>query len=433
MRTSLLVRILLGLYTCLYYVILPIILLRLVWRSKKNPAYRVRWQERLGFVKSLSHPNSIWIHAVSVGETIAAVPLVKKLFEQYPDYQIVMTSTTPTGSTQVLQHLKDHVTHYYAPYDVPRFVKRFLKRTHPKLCIILETEIWPNLLQICQQQQIPVLLANARLSPVSYKNYAKIKNCMKSILSAYSKVAAQSLLDGERLLALGLDPKKLDITGNLKFDVESPSAIIAEGKALRQTWQATDRPVFIAASTHEGEEKIVLESFAHLREKNPNLLLILAPRHPERFKMVLRLCQENYQTAKRSTQDIVNAETDIFLGDTLGELKLLYACADIAFVGGSLVPVGGHNLLEPAVLSLPTLTGPELHNFKEIGELLTKAGATQIIKNSRELTQAVEALLDSPSLRKSMGQQAQQVVAANQGALKKHLEIVAAIFSSRKN
>lgn len=422
------------LYTLLHYLSLPAIMIRLLWRSRYTTAYRQRWSERFGYIQRVTETDaSIWIHAVSLGEANAAIPLIKELIVRYPQYTIVVTTTTLTGSAQIMQHLKGDVIHVYAPYDVPWIVNRFLRRSRTKLCIIMETEIWPNILHCCRHQNIPIFLANARLSERSKLRYQLVARLTKAMLHSYSMVSAQGLLDGERLLSLGLDPKRLMISGNIKFDIKMPSDIKTRGLELREEWNALERPIFIAASTHEGEEKIILDALHFIREQLPNVLLVLVPRHPDRFSKVEKLCKERgMQLILRSLNQIPNAGTDIILGDTMGELLLLYAASDIAFVGGSLVPIGGHNLIEPAAIGLPVLTGPQLHNFTEISRALQNAGTAQIVHDAKAIANAVNALFSAKELRKKMGTRAHEVIAANSGALEKHLEWIEKNFPPQR-
>lgn len=411
-------------YTLIYYLIMPFVLIRLLWRSRHIAEYRQRWSERFGYITPIEG-DTLWIHAVSVGETVAAIPLIKLLLQTYnPRYRIIVTTTTPTGSALVTKNLGDTVTHVYAPFDVPSAVTRFLKRSRVKLCIIMETELWPNLLTICQRQKIPIILANGRLSEQSTLRYQLIPSLTKHMLSTYYTVAAQGVLDGERYLQLGLDPKKLLISGNIKFDLHIPSELIQQGKNIRQCI-GDNRRVLIAASTHEGEENIILTAFQKIRKEIPTLFLILAPRHPDRFQKVLALCQQHtFNVSRRSEQTDLTENTDILLVDTIGELQMIYAAADIAFVGGSLVPVGGHNIIEPAALGLPILTGPNLHNFTEISRLLQNAGAAQIVTDANSIADAVIALCSARELREKIGKRAQETIEANRGALKKHLECI---------
>ncbi|MCX7121671.1 MAG: lipid IV(A) 3-deoxy-D-manno-octulosonic acid transferase [Gammaproteobacteria bacterium] len=418
-------------YTVIYYLIMPVVLIRLLWRSRHTADYRKRWNERFGYIKRFKEGDNIWVHAVSVGETMAAIPLVKALIKQYsPRFHIIVTTTTPTGSALVKKYLRNQVTHVYAPFDTPTAVSRFLRRARVKLCIILETELWPNLLSICRKQKIPVVLANARLSEKSFKRYQLVSSLTKKMLSAYHTVAAQGVLDGERYLHLGLDPKKLIVTGNIKFDLNIPDELILQGKEIRQQIGA-ERRVLIAASTHEGEDSILLDAFEKIRQEMPTLFLILAPRHPDRFTKVLELCRDRkLQIAIRSQKTEIYAATDILLLDTIGELQMIYAACDIAFVGGSLVPTGGHNIIEPAALGLPILTGPHLHNFTEISKLLQNAGAAQVVTDAQGIAETVVGLCNAKELREKIGLCAKKTIEANRGALQQHLECIARCVSS---
>lgn len=410
-------------YTLGYYLAIPGLLLRLWWRSVRyHRDYRARWQERFGYFPQISPQTPVlWVHAVSMGETLAAVPLVKALLKQYPNYRIVMTSTTPTGSAQVAKNFGEQVTALYTPYDLPGAVNRFFERAHPVLGIILETELWPNLLAGCARHKLPLMLANARLSERSCQGYQKIAPLVRQMLNSFSLVAAQGRLDGERFLALGLEPKRLQITGNIKFDIQLPADLTARGQALHAEWGQT-RPIWVAASTHEGEETIILEAFKSIRAEFPDILLVLVPRHPERFPRVHQLCEQaGFTVALRSQRDPVSASTPILLGDTMGEMMLFYATATLAFVGGSFVSVGGHNLIEPAVLGIPVLTGPQLHNFVEISQLLLTGGGARIVNGATDLSATIIELLRDPQKCQNMGQKAQAVITANTGALAKHL------------
>jgi len=421
-------------YTILYYLSLPAIIARMLWRSRYTTAYRQRWSERFGFISNVTkNKGSIWIHAVSLGEVNAAIPLIKELINRYPKYTIVVTTTTPTGSAQIVRHLKNQVIHVYAPYDVPWIIHRFLRRSRAQFCIIMETEIWPNILYCCRQHNIPIFLANARLSERSKLRYQLISRFTKSMLQSYSMVSAQGLLDGERLLSLGLDPKRLMISGNIKFDIELPEDIQQQGLELRRSWRAENRPIFIAASTHEGEETLILEAFKLIRAALPNVLLILVPRHPDRFQKVGLLCKESgLKFVLRSLKQPLEKNTEMILGDTIGELLLLYAASDIAFVGGSLVPSGGHNLIEPAAIGLPVLTGPELQNFTEISRLLQNAGTAHIVNSPKDIASLVNALFSAKELRRKMGIRAKEVIAENSGAIKKHIEWIEKNFPPQR-
>lgn len=405
------------LYTILFYIATPFILLRLLMRSLRNPAYRHRWSERFGQVTPLKNPKVIWLHAVSLGESIAAAPLVNALLEQLPNYTLVVTTTTPTGSAQIQKTFSNKVYHVYLPYDLPHVITRFLKRIRPKQVIFMETELWPNLLNKLQRHNIPTLVANARLSEQSLINYQRVIRLFKPLLS-HLIVCAQSEADAKRFKHMGAKTENTFVTGNIKFDNPVSEKLIQQGQELQALWKT--RPTLIAASTHEGEEVITLNAFKKIREQYPATLLILVPRHPERFDKVADLCvKSGYKIARRSKQQLPHEDTAIYLGDTMGELKLLFAASDVAFVGGSFVPVGGHNLIEPASLSLPILTGKHLHNFIAVRDLLIDANALIIVENTEQFAEKVIQLFSDASSRDQYGARALGISEKNRGAINK--------------
>lgn len=412
-------------YTLLLYLIQPFVWLKLLWRSRKAPAYRQRWLERYGFCKNKVKPNGILVHAVSVGETIAAIPLIKALQQKYPQLPITVTTMTPTGSERVKSLLKDSVSHVYLPYDLPGAIKRFLKTTKPKIVIIMETELWPNLISQCYKQKIPLIIANARLSERSAARYGKLGKAVKQLFSKISMVAAQNQQDGERFVSLGLPADHLAITGSIKFDINLSNEQRQKINQLKQQWQL-NRPVLIAASTHSGEDEIILTAFKKLLLKHANLLLILVPRHPERFKTVEKLISDSgFNYLKRSTNQIPTEQTQIVLGDTMGELLELYAMADIAFVGGSLVKQGGHNPLEPALHHIAIITGEYFFNFQVICEQLIEAQGMIVCTNSADdLYSSIDCLLNDNSSRNQLGENAYLVLKQNQGALSRLLTVI---------
>ena len=412
-------------YTLLLYLIQPFVWLKLLWRSRKAPAYRQRWLERYGFCKNKVKPNGILVHAVSVGETIAAIPLIKALQQKYPQLPITVTTMTPTGSERVKTLLKDSVSHVYLPYDLPGAIKRFLKTTKPKIVIIMETELWPNLISQCYKQKIPLIIANARLSERSAARYGKLGKAVKQLFSKISMVAAQNQQDGERFVSLGLPADHLAITGSIKFDINLSNEQRQKINQLKQQWQL-NRPVLIAASTHSGEDEIILTAFKKLLLKHANLLLILVPRHPERFKTVEKLISDSgFNYLKRSTNQIPTEQTQIVLGDTMGELLELYAMADIAFVGGSLVKQGGHNPLEPALHHIAIITGEYFFNFQVICEQLIEAQGMIVCTNSADdLYSTIDRLLNDNSRRVQLGENAYLVLKQNQGALSRLLAVI---------
>lgn len=411
-------------YTLLYYLLLPVVFFRLLWRARKAPLYRKRWAERLGFFTAPVQTNGLWLHSVSVGETIAAAPLVKQIQQHYPDLPITITTMTPTGSERVKALFGDSVFHVYVPYDTPGAVRRFLKKVQPRLALIMETELWPNLIDQCSRQQVPVLIANARLSARSARGYGRFPKLTQPMLQQISCIAAQTEADGQRFIELGMTPQKLQVTGSVKFDIQVSSVLLDDAQKLRNQW-STERPVWIAASTHHGEDEQVLQAFNLLLQHCPQALLVLVPRHPERFSDVAQLCRsQGFDVAVRSQQQPVTTETQILLADTMGELMLLFAASDIAFVGGSLVPTGGHNFLEPAVLAMPVIAGPHVFNFTEISQLLIDAGGMIQCETAEALAGEVKRLIDQPNERLIMGAAALSVVKNNGGAQQRLFELI---------
>lgn len=413
-------------YSVVFYLITPLIILRLVIRGLAAPNYRKRWGQRFGFfTPSESSKETIWLHAVSVGETLAAVPLVKALQEKYPERRLLITCMTPTGSERITAAFGDSVDHSYAPYDTPGAVARFLKRVQPKMLIIMETELWPNTVAACYKRQIPVILANGRLSEKSARGYARVSKLSGPMVAQLSAVAAQHGDDGGRFTALGLPAEKLHITGNIKFDLELNAQIRLSAEALRQQWDGTNqRPILLAASTHRGEDEIILQAFSLIKQSVNNALLVLVPRHPERFNQVGDLCLDaGYSLARRSNNDSTD-NADILLGDTMGELMTFFGACDIAFVGGSLVANGGHNMIEPAAWGKPTLSGLSVFNFAEVSRLLAEAGGLSLVEDAAALAESVIVLMKNPEQAQQMGLSAQQVAEANRGALERLLAVI---------
>jgi 3-deoxy-D-manno-octulosonic-acid transferase len=409
-------------YVVLSYLLAPAALGFLLWRGVRNPAYWERFGERFGFAGVRCAKPSIWIHAVSVGEVQAAAPLVRALLERYHDIPVVVSTTTPTGAQRVRALHGDSVAHVYAPYDTPGGVRRFFERISPRLVVIIETELWPNLFQECGRRRVPLVLASARISPRSLDAYRRFTVLFREALSHGIVIAAQSEADAERFRALGAAPERTHVTGNIKFDFE-PRAPALE-PASRLPWPR-ERLVWVAASTHAGEEEIVLDAFATVRRAYPECMLLLAPRHPERFAAVASVVRERgFELVTRSSGATCRATTQVYLLDTLGELVTFYDCAAVAFVGGSLVPVGGHNLLEPAASGVAILTGPHNFNAEEVAERLIAAGGAAIVKDVRELSASVLELLERPELRADRGARALRFVQENRGALARLLDLV---------
>lgn len=412
------------LYTALLYLIQPLIWLRLWLRGRKAPAYRKRWAERYGYCSGKVEPHGIVLHSVSVGETLAAVPLVRALRHRYPTLPITVTTMTPTGSERAQSAFGKDVHHVYLPYDLPGSINRFLDTVNPRLVIIMETELWPNIIRILHQRQIPLVIANARLSERSARGYKKLGGFMRDLLQRITLIAAQNAEDGDRFLSLGLKRSHLAVTGSLKFDISVTPELAARAVTLRRQW-ASRRPVWIATSTHEGEEAIVLDAHRQLLQHFPDLLLILVPRHPERFKDACDLTQKRgFSFTLRSSGEIPSGATQVVIGDTMGELMLLYGIADLAFVGGSLTERGGHNPLEPAAHAIPVLMGPHTWNFKDICAKLQQAEGLITVTDADSLEKQVANLLQDDDYRRYYGRHAVEVLHQNQGALQRLLQLL---------
>ena len=412
-------------YVILGYLLIPVLLGHLLWRSRTNPEYRQRISERFGRGHARLPQPSIWVHAVSVGEIQAAAALVRALLELYPTQPVVLTTVTPTGAQRARELFGDAVVHSYAPFDLVGAVRKFFDWSRPKLLIVLETELWPNLYHECGRRDVPLVLASARVSPKSVNRYRWMLSLFRQTLSHGIVIAAQSEADAKRFLALGADPQRTNVTGNIKFDFNLPADIEIDGAQFRQS-HAPDRPVWIAASTHAGEEEIVLAAHRQVLDAFPNALLLMVPRHPERFQTVTSLTvKQGFSAVRRSTGDDCTMDTEVFIGDSMGELPVFYAAADIAFVGGSLVQVGGHNLLEPAALGKPVLTGPYTYNAEDIARLLQDAGAARIVTDADELGEAVINLLGDAGERLRLGTLGRGVVDSNRGALDRLLTLIA--------
>ncbi len=412
------------LYSLLFYCLTPLILLKLWMRGRQSPEYRRRWGERFGFVRRLSGERPIWIHAVSFGETVAIIPLVEKLLAEHPQIPVFITSMTPTGGARVQTHFGDRVGHAYCPYDLPCALARFHRRIQPRSCVIVETELWPNLIHSCAKRGVPVLVTNARLSARSAAGYQRFRWLTRSMLREISCLAVQNREDAERFIALGLAPDILQVTGSIKFDIAAPEGVAAEAAKLRAAW-GIERPVIIAASTHDDEESQLLDLYRNLQSRYHKLVLILVPRHPERFAMIYdQSVKAGFRTCRRSVSPLPAANCEVYLGDTMGELMMLYSAADIAFVGGSLIERGGHNPLEPAMLGKPVLMGPHVYNFHQIVNTMEQELALQVVAGAEALQQVIAELLDHPEQARAMGIRGRACIESNRGALDKQLALV---------
>jgi 3-deoxy-D-manno-octulosonic-acid transferase len=419
------------LYSILFHLGLPLIALRLWLRARKAPAYARRVSERFALGLPAMQRGGIWVHAVSVGESIAAAPMIRALLARYPQLPITVTCMTPTGSERIqsLFANEPRVQHCYLPYDFPWAAARFLDHVQPKIGVIMETELWPNHIHQCAKRGIATVLANARLSERSARGYARFAGLTRPMLAEMSLIAVQTETEAQRFGDLGARPECVTVTGSIKFDLTVDPQLLAGAIEQREQWQTLARPVWIAASTHAGEDEVVLAAHRAVMKDHPDALLILVPRHPERFSSVFELSQQQgFTSVRRSTGESVTHGTPVLVGDTMGELLFLYALADIAFVGGSLVPNGGHNLLEPAALGKPVLSGPHLFNFLEIAAMLRNAGALEEVSDSTELAAAVRRLIDQPERAKAMADAGLAVMKANQGALQKLLDGIARLL-----
>ena len=420
-------------YSCVFYLLIPFVLLRLIWRSFKAPAYRDRWRERLGFYSKKFPQGVIWFHAVSVGEAEALFPLVRQIQKQHPDEKLLITTTTPTGSARVKAAMQETLAHVYLPYDIPCAVKRFMLCFKPKLAVIMETEIWPNLFAYCGENDIPLYIINARLSEKSSRGYQKIPALISPALAQASLIATQTQADANRFIAIGAESEKVKTVGNIKFDIEIPQTLIEQGLQLR-AGLFNARFVWLIASTHKDEEVIFLRIYKAIKQEIPELLLVIVPRHPERFADVKKLCEQQLlNVVMRTAGEGINTQTDVYLADTMGELKMLYAASDTAFVGGSMVPAGGHNILEAAAIGAPVMFGPYMANFKEIAAAALNQHVAIQCQNEEEIVNKILELYKQPAYREALAKTGKAFVAQNQGAIARICEILTQTIIKSKN
>ncbi len=415
-----------GFYSLLLYLLVPFILLRLLLRSLGNPAYRYRIPERFGFFRARPQSGGTWIHAVSVGEAVAAVKLVRALKNDRQDQVLTVTCGTPTGSEIIRSQLGDSVFHVYVPYDLPGAVSRFLDRCRPKTAIIMETELWPNLFHQASRAGVHLLISNMRLSDRSYRRYGRIPGLVRETLGCVDGFAAQSEEDASRVVALGADPDKVEVVGNLKFELDGGGVDVRHTAALKERL-ATGRPVWLAGSTHEGEDLPVLETHVELLASHPELLLILVPRHPERFDSVFQLADARLNTQRRTRladEEKLLAEIQVLLLDTIGELSRFIDICDWVFIGGSLVPVGGHNILEACQAGVPVIYGPHMENFREVAKIVSAGDAGLQLRDASELTAVCRDLLNDADRRERMGAAGLALMKKNRGALARTLSMI---------
>ena len=414
------------LYILAVYLSAPVISTVLLLRGIRDRSYRHGFSERWGF-GARPPPHGVWLHAVSVGEVQACAPLVGALRRRHPQLPLTVTTFTPTGAARARALVGDIAEVRYVPFDLPGAVRRFLRRVEPRLAVIFETELWPNLYRECRRRRVPLVLASARISERSLGRYRRLGALFTDAVASASIVAAQAQGDAARFKALGAAPASTHVTGNIKFDFELPEDLAQRGRSLRAAY-AAGRPLWVAGSTHEGEEAAVLEAQRQVRAGGSDALVVIAPRHPARFTAVAQqLSAAGVRFVRRSDGEAgaaAAAAAEVLLLDSLGELLEFYAAADVAFVGGSLVPVGGHNLLEPAALGVPILTGPYTFNGAEVAQLLIARGAATLVHDAGELGARVSALLADPHERERIGALGRDCVAASRGALARLLELI---------
>ena len=410
------------LYNLLTYLLLIPFLGYWVVRGLGNRAYFTNLGQRFGFgIPKLE--RSIWIHAVSVGEVQAAVPLIRALAERFPERELLVTTVTPTGAEQLRRLFGDSVQHSYLPFEFPYAVNAFFESTNPEAALVMETEIWPNLYRGCGIRDIPLILVSARISPKSVPGYRKLLPLFRETLSHGIIIASQSQEDADRFLSLGASEGRTCVMGNIKFDIRHDANTLARGRAERERLFG-DRPVWVAASTHEGEEELLLDVHERVRARHDNALLVLIPRHPERFSVVRELVRKRGFSVVARTEDQPAGDAAVFLGDTMGEVPVFYAASDVAFVAGSLVPIGGHNLLEPAALGVPVITGPYNFNARDIADLFVEMGACLKVESPEELADVVSRLLADPDEAARLGHAGLQVLEKNRGALQRLLVLL---------
>ena len=413
-------------YRVAVYLALPFALVAQGIKGFRNQSYWRRWSERLGYC-GLTSPVDLWIHAVSVGEVRAAVPMINRFLSDHPDMRVLVTTMTPTGSDTVRQLLGARVEHCYLPYDTGAGIGRFLDAASPSTVIVMETEIWPNLIRLCKARGIRVAYINVRLSRRSYERYLRIRTFIAEVLGRIDLIAVQGDADASRIGQLGADPARVHVTGSIKFDAQVPASVSEAAQMVRRTL-GDERLIWIAGSTREGEEGMVLDAYQELKNRFPELLLLLVPRHPERFDSVARQCRRAGLGVVRRSADPISVPdtTDVYLGDTMGELALLYAAADVAFVGGSLVPTGGQNILEPCALGIPVVFGPHMFNFQDISQWAVDGGAGFQVPDVNRLVSKLDQLLRDADLRFQTGERALKLIEGHRGALDRVYELLAA-------
>ncbi|WP_445780212.1 lipid IV(A) 3-deoxy-D-manno-octulosonic acid transferase [Shewanella sp.] len=417
------------LYSLFLYLLFPLVVMYLVFRAIKSPDYRRRWSERFGL--ATLQPTDVVVHSVSMGETLAAIPLIKKLMAQNPQMKFTVTTTSPTGSAEVIKAFGDKVQHCYLPIDFAYAVKRFLRQTQPKCLIIMETELWPNLIHFAKHDKISLVLANARLSQKSAAKYASKPRLSTPMLKQLDLILVQTQAESERFVRLGVESQQIHFCGSLKFDLTIDPQKQQLAVQTREQWLRSHHPVWVAGSVHPGEFNIILAAHKQVLVDFPEALLILAPRHPEQFNLAaITITQAGFKLARRSMHDEVTHDVQVLLGDTMGELLMLYGTADQAFVGGTLIEGGGHNPLEPAAMGLPVFVGPNHWNFAEITELLANAGGLQCVAGADDLAQVLIAKWNNNHAYQQASTAALSVVKQNRGALSKQFLLINSLIKA---
>lgn len=414
----------LSVYRIVLWLALPFVYLRLLLRARREPAYAVRRGERFGRVPEGIKPGAIWFHTVSAGESIAAAPLINKMISNLPLENFLVTTMTPTGSEQVRQHLGDGVDHCYAPYDFTFAVDSFLRKTQPRMLVLMETEIWPNLIMQANALDIPVMLINARMSERSARGYRRMSWLSRPVLGAITYIACQSPVHMQRFIDLGVDAGKISALGSVKYDLQLPQNLAKQASLLKTQLNLRTRPVWIAASTHPGEEEQIIQAHLLLRSRLPELCLLLVPRHPHRAGDIGALVSQHNLSWRASSEGPTAGAYDVIVGDVMGQLLALYSLADVAFVGGSLIEHGGHNPIEPGLLGLPIVAGPADFNFAEVVSQLSEAGAYKKVASAEELSEVVGELLADGAERDNMGSKARSVIMNNVGATQRTLALL---------
>ena len=411
-------------YTFLFYAAIPILVARLWWRGRQSPGYRRNWLQRFGFVPTgLQRP--LWVHAVSLGETIAIAPLVQRLLDEHPDQPIMMTSMTPTGKARAEALFGNRIQHFYCPYDLPDALNRFLNRVKPCGCLVVETELWPNMAVACESNSIPLMIVNARLSERSARGYQRFKALSFPLMQRLNYLVAQSDTDAERFRRLGLSADRIEVSGSIKFDIQIDEAVRVIGNDFKSGFK--DRFVLMFASSHADEEAQLLAASQSLLVRFPQVLLLVVPRHPERFEPVHQFFVEQLGAAaiaRRSQPEFITARTRVLVGDTLGEMLMFYTAANLVVMGGSFVDVGGHNPVEPAALKTPVIMGPYHHNFSVISDAMVSAGGMYIVESMRVAIEKAEVLMSDQEALDEMGQAAFTYAESQRGALGRLYHVV---------